>query len=99
MEIASISDIKNKTMLCIYPNIRYILSYSNSIANFINNITFNGVSTTFEDNQFVFKVNNIQFTNLDLMIILHDDFWTTESLITHMGYNLRPAPIVHGALL
>ena len=77
-------------------NIRYILSYSDTIYNFLHNLSIEGIYASYSDNIFVFKMidrltsKSITFTNLDVFALLEDDFWTTKSLITNMGYNLNP---------
>ena len=82
-------DNTNETIIDTYSTIRYILSYSYSINNFLKNLNFDGIRATFENDVFTFHVEGAIFTNLDVLYLLSDRFWETKNLIYNCGYNIK----------
>ena len=85
-------DLIEKRDVSIYDmanTIRYLLSYSKNEEQFFENLIKRGILLISENNSFKFKTPFYTLSDKEIAESINDDFFLTENMKKHMGYNLR----------
>ena len=69
--------------------IRYLLSYSKNEEQFFENLIKRGILLISENNSFKFKTPFYTLSDKEIAESINDDFFLTENMKKHMGYNLK----------
>lgn len=81
--------MKNEYIYDFANRIRYLLSYSKNESQFFEKLIRNGVLLISENNTYKFKTPFWTLSDTELAQLMDDEFFLTENLKKHMGYNLR----------
>lgn len=82
---------RGSNIVDISNTIRYVLSFSKDFEDFQKNLLRIGIEmdSNGKEENIVFEVNKIIFSAEEFSKYTGDDFFRSENLINHIGYNLK----------
>ena len=83
------AEMKNEYIYDFANRIRYLLSYSKNESQFFEKLIRNGVLLISENNTYKFKTPFWTLSDKEIAESINDDFFLTENMKKHMGYNLK----------